>query len=249
MKKILVTVILLAVSLAAVAREDSDFVRVENGRFYIGDEQYSYVGTNFWYGAILASEGEGGDRDRLVKELDYMKRCGINNLRILVGGDGPDGIPSHIRPTLQKAAGIYDNRLLDGLDFLLNEMGKRGMYAVLYLNNSWEWSGGYSQYLEWAGAGKAPVPAVDGWNAFSEYVEGYMQNEMAKQLFARHVDFILSRTNRYSGIRYTDDPAIMAWQIGMSQEHSATGTKKLSMNGYHRWHARSNPTTRTILYL
>ena len=38
---------------------------------------------------------------------------------------------------------------------LLAEMGKRQMHAVLYFNNSWEWSGGYGQYLEWAGEGKA----------------------------------------------------------------------------------------------
>ena len=48
------------------------------------------------------------------------------------------------------------------MDYLLFEMKKRDMNAVLYLNNSWEWSGGYGQYLEWAGFGKAPVPAVEG---------------------------------------------------------------------------------------
>ena len=31
-------------------------------------------------------------------------------------------------------------------------MGKRGMKAVVALNNFWEWSGGFEQYLEWAGA-------------------------------------------------------------------------------------------------
>ena len=42
-----------------------EFVRVENGEFMIGEEPYRYVGTNFWYGTILASPGEGGDRARL----------------------------------------------------------------------------------------------------------------------------------------------------------------------------------------
>ena len=88
------------------------------------------------------------------------------------------------------------------------------MYAVLYLNNSWEWSGGYGQYLEWAGYGKAPVPAVDGWPAFMEYVKQYAQADSAKTLFANHVKDIVTRTNRFTGERYVDDPALMAWQIG-----------------------------------
>lgn len=52
---------------------------------------YYFVGTNFWYGAILGSQGEGGNRERLLRELDFMKMHGIDNLRILVGADGENG--------------------------------------------------------------------------------------------------------------------------------------------------------------
>ncbi len=37
--------------------------------------------TNFWYGAILGSMGQGGNRERLCRELDKMKEMGIDNLR------------------------------------------------------------------------------------------------------------------------------------------------------------------------
>ena len=43
------------------------FVSVKNVHFVIGDQPYYYIGTNFWYGAILGSEGQGGDRERLHK--------------------------------------------------------------------------------------------------------------------------------------------------------------------------------------
>lgn len=199
---------------AAFCYGNRPFVSVKEGKFYIGDKPYSYVGTNFWYGTLLGSRGKGGDRARLLRELDFLKKNGIDNLRILVGGDGADGIPSRIEPTLQKEPGVYNDEILDGLDFLLKEMGERRMYAVLYLNNSWEWSGGYSQYLEWAGAGKAPIPAIDGWNAFTAYVGQYARNRNAQALFSRYVHDVVTRTNRYTGRKYTDDPAIMAWQIG-----------------------------------
>ena len=66
---------------------------MEDGKFVCEDYPSHYVGTNFWYGAILGSEGVGGDRARLEAELDTLKALGMTNLRVLVGGDGPDGIP------------------------------------------------------------------------------------------------------------------------------------------------------------
>lgn len=192
----------------------SPFIHVEKGQFIRNGQPYYYVGTNFWYGAILGSTGQGGDRERLGRELDYLKSVGIDNLRVLVGADGERGIPAKADPTLQVAPGVYNDTIFDGLDYFMAELGKRDMVAVLYMNNSWEWTGGYSVYLEWAGAGWAPIPAVDGWEAYKSRVEQYAQNDSAKAMFKRHVEHVVTRTNRYTGMKYIDDPALMAWQIG-----------------------------------
>ena len=114
----------------------SSFIQVNDGHFMRDGKPYHFVGANFWYGAILASEGEGGNRDRLNKELDFLKSIGVDNLRILVGSDGERGITAKVEPTLQIAPGVYNDTILAGLDYLLAEMSKRKMVAVLYLNNS-----------------------------------------------------------------------------------------------------------------
>lgn len=216
MKKVLLLISLIFILYGCSQQKSGNtFVTItKEGQFFKNGKPYYYIGTNFWYGAILASEGEGGNRKRLIQELDSLSAAGIENLRILVGADGVNGIKSKVEPTLQTAPGIYNDTILAGLDYLLTEMGKRNMSAVLFLNNSWEWSGGYSQYLEWAGHGKAPIPAIDGWNTFSEYVKQYPKCDSCKTLFAKHVEFIVTRTNRYTNKRYIDDPAIMSWQIG-----------------------------------
>lgn len=201
------------------------FITVENGQFIKNGRPYYYIGTNFWYGAILGSEGEGGNRGRLIAELDSLVAIGVDNLRILVGADGVNGVISKVEPTLQFAPGVYNDTILAGLDFLLCEMGKRNMSAVLYLNNSWEWSGGYGQYLEWAGYGKAPIPAVDGWDKFQSFVAQYQKSDSCKVLFANHVRNIITRTNRYTGRKYIDDPTIMSWQIGNEPRAFGEGNK------------------------
>lgn len=192
-----------------------NFVKVSaKGQFTIRGKPYYYAGTNFWYGAILGSTGRGGNRVRLNAELNRLKSLGIDNLRILIGADGSSEIASKVKPTLQIAPGIYNDTILDGLDYLMLQMAKRKMHAVLYLNNSWEWTGGYSQYLAWVKHEKAPVPSVDGWPAFMTYVKEFVFNDSAKALFSKYVQFIVSRTNRYTHRRYVNDPTIMAWQIG-----------------------------------
>lgn len=180
----------------------------------VNNQPYYFVGTNFWFGAILGSTGEGGDRERLIRELDFMNANGIDNLRILIGADGENGVPSKAEPTLQIAPGVYNDSIFDGLDFLMAEMGKRGMKAVLFFTNSWEWSGGYSQYLNWAGKGKNPVPSVDGWPAYMEYVKQYANCTECHEMLKKHITKVITRTNKYTGKKYSDDPAIFSWQVG-----------------------------------
>lgn len=217
MKKqfLLLTVLLFLLGACAPKPAEHSFVKVNaDGQFVRDGKPYYFVGANFWYGAILGSEGEGGNRERLHKELDFLKSIGINNLRVLVGADGENGIKTRVEPSLQVAPGVYNDTILAGLDYFMNELRERDMTAVLYLNNSWEWSGGYSVYLQWSGHGDAVVPAVDGWPAYMEYVKQFPQSDSAKALFANHVNYIVSRTNRYNQIKYVDDPTIMSWQIG-----------------------------------
>ena len=240
MRKLLFFILsLMATSFASAA---SPFVQVSNGHFVRDGKPYYYVGTNMWYGAILGSEGRGGDRKRLCRELDYLKKNGIDNLRILVGSDGEEGIKTKVEPTLQKAPGVYNDTILAGLDYLLMEMGKRKMVAVLYLNNSWEWSGGYGFYLEHAGAGKAPQTDVDGYPKYMEFVSQFATNEKAHQLFYDYVRFILSRTNRYTGKAYKDDPAIMSWQIG----NEPRAFKKEVLPQFEEWLSEASALIRSL---
>lgn len=193
--------------------DKTDFVTVRDGEFKIGDSTYRYIGTNFWYGPILASEGRGGDRERLARELDFLQELGVTNLRVLAGADGAEGLASHVEPTMQTAPGVYNDTLLRGLDYFIADLEKRGMKAVIYLNNAWEWSGGFSTYLEWAGAGKAVNPADAGYPAYMEYASNFVRNDSARALAASHVANIVGRVSSVTGRPYAESPAIMSWQI------------------------------------
>jgi mannan endo-1,4-beta-mannosidase len=214
MKNKLLKTLGLAFIFSTIACHAQERITVKGTQFYKGDKPYAYIGTNYWYGSLLASK-KVGDRKRLLRELDLMQKNGIDNLRILVGGDGGK-YDFTVRPALQYEQGKYDQDLLDGLDFLISEMSKRKMYAVLYLTNNWEWSGGMSQYLEWNGKGAIPVPniAPNTWPQFMSYTEQFHSCEPCMKGLENHVKFIMGRTNSYSKKKYTEDNTIMSWQVG-----------------------------------
>ncbi|MEO1262804.1 MAG: hypothetical protein AAFZ15_28610 [Bacteroidota bacterium] len=209
-----------------------EFITQKGIHFYKNNQPYYFFGTNFWYGMNLASKGAGGDRQRLIRELDHLKELGIKNLRIMAASEGPDTAPWRMLPALQTAPGIYNEELLDGLDFLLSEMRKRDMHAVLCLNNMWPWSGGMAQYRSWVTGEEIPYPppAPNGkWLKYMNFSARFFSNEQAMDLSHDHIRYIVKRKNRYNGLAYVDDPTIMAWQLA-NEPRAIINTK-----AYYKW--------------
>lgn len=181
---------------------------VKNGK------PYNFIGTNLWYASILGSTGEGGDRERLCRELDCLKELGVTNLRILSGPDAGSDLANPAKPYLQEAPGILNDTLLAGLDFTLSELEKRGMDAVIYLNNAWDWSGGYGFYLKQCGYGDSPNTNEDnGYGNYVLYCADFSRDTVAQNMYYDYIRQIVSRRNSITGRYYKDEPSIMSWQI------------------------------------
>ncbi len=190
-----------------------NFVSVKGKNFYIGDEKYFYLGVNMWYGVNLGSETEYGNRKRLLRELDHLRSLGINNLRIMGASEGAQF--NTVRPSIQPMLGQYDENVLIGLDFLLDEMSRRNMYAVIFLNNYWVWSGGMSQYVSWITDKPVPNPFKEeySWDEFMEFSARFYSIDEAQKYYRNYIEMLLNRKNTINGKLYREDPTIMAWQL------------------------------------
>jgi mannan endo-1,4-beta-mannosidase len=197
--------------------KENRFVHVNGTHFTIEGKPYYFLGTNFWYGLNLGASGKDGNRSRLVRELDRLNELGIKNLRIMGGSEGPDTEPYRMLPSLQKEPGKYNENVAEGLDFLLDEMKKRDMRAVVCLNNFWNWSGGMAQYLVWSKAADSipyPPPHPGGsWSEYQKFASAFYSNKNAVTLFNQHIEYLIGRKNSLSRILYKDDPTIMAWEL------------------------------------
>ena len=217
------------------AQFSGDFVRKNHVQFTINGKPYKYIGTNYWYGSLLAlHKDESRGKERLKAELDFLQQAGVHNVRILAGAEGTGIINEvyRVAPPLQPEQGVFNEEVLNGLDYLLTEMGKRKMKAVIYLSNNWEWSGGFLQYLNWNGLiADSTLVRKPGWDELRDQVSKFYTCDPCKAAYEKQVRFILAHTNIYSGLKYTDDPAIMSWEIA----NEPRPMRPAAVNDYKNW--------------
>lgn len=217
----------------AASGESSPFVSVEGTHFIRNGSTYVFVGANMWYGAYLGASENG--RERLRNELDVLARHGITNLRILALSENTEQSMA-VSPAIQVEPGILNEDLLVGLDYLLDEMAKRDMLAVLYLNNFWQWSGGMSQYRAWSTAEPPVDPDKSGdWNGFMQYSAQFYSDEQAQLWYRLAIDQLVNRINSISGLAYSQDPTIMAWQLANEPRPGSQSDGRANAQAYVEW--------------
>lgn len=192
------------------------FVKVENGAFVIDNTPNRFIGVNYWYAPIIAAKGKSAGRERLKNELDFLKQMGITNLRVQACSEGDSNLKYAIKPPMQYQKGVFDEDILDGLDFFMSELSKRDMYAVLVLNNYWPWSGGMAQYLVWSRNDTIPFPTneePDSWSNYMDYTNQFYADKHAIELYRNTIKKLILRKNNYTGILYKDDSHIFSWQL------------------------------------
>ena len=193
---------------------------------------------NYWACMNLAADASaGGNYSRLATELDQMAAKGINHLRIMASSEGaPTPQPFRMSPALMDAPGQYNEVVFQGLDICLDEMSKRGMRATMTLNNEWQWSGGFAQYVSWA-QNNTLIPYPSSWNlsappqretpgtgwgnytigepydTFTDYAAQMLTSPLAETWYKNHIATVLHRRNTINNRTYNQDPTIMTWQL------------------------------------
>ena len=191
-----------------------EFITTNATKLIKDGKPYHYIGCNIWYASILGSTGTGGDRDRLCRELDQLQDLGVTNVRILSGPDAGSLLANPAKPYLQTAPGVLNDTILEGLDYVIAELEKRDMDAVIYLNNAWDWSGGYGFYLKECGYGDSPNANIEGgYNRYVDYCADFSRDTCAQALYYKYIEQVVSRRNTITGRFYKDEPSIMAWQL------------------------------------
>ncbi len=229
MKQFAQYIFLISIIFTLTSFNINSFVQVKGNQFQFDDSTYNYIGCNYWYGGYVGAS----DKARLVTELDFLEKQNITNLRVFTCGEGDSTYPYRIYPSLQKHPRQYNEELLKGFDYFLVEAAQRNMKIVFVLNNNWEWSGGFGQYLEWAGKGKAPLPKTGAWDwaDYSKYISQFYNCDSCKVWNKSWIEKIITRTNTINGKKYSEDQTIMSWELA----NEPRPMDSAAINTYKNW--------------
>lgn len=227
----------------ALGSSSVGFVSVQKGQFIRNGKPFYFIGANYWYGGV-ASLNEAGRR-RIVSELDFLKKSGVNNLRILAAGEGKGPINGmrRVEPPYQEPQGVFDESVMIGLDFLLSEMGKREMTAVLFLTNNWDWSGGFLQYLNWNGLlADSVMQRKLTWDENRDVVSRFYTCSPCMDALNEQVKKLVGRVNTITGKAYQEDPTIMSWELA----NEPRPMRPNAIDAYRYWVKRTAALIKSI---
>jgi len=169
-------------------------LEVRGTRFFKDGKPFFVSGINYWAGTTLSRAGNISGLDQVKRDLDGIQAAGLNMIRTMGGTEGPDSAPERIVPTIQPALGQYDPAGVAGILGFADELQKRGLQGIFMLSNFWHWSGGFAQYLSWAGAGAIPYPPpVPGgsWDRFQKFCGSFYKNDKAKEGYRAYLKFLV----------------------------------------------------------
>ncbi|MGH9835101.1 MAG: hypothetical protein ACRD9Y_18935 [Blastocatellia bacterium] len=190
-----------------------EFVTSASGELMIGTREFRFAGANTYYlQPEIAYNNTAGVREALDKAL----ALGMTVARTIGFNDHPyknddarcGGLTSEIGgsdpATIQLRPGVFCEPNLVALDQAIAEAKARNIRLIVYLTNNFTAYGGIRRYVQWR-LGAAPT---------DEQVGMFYTDATIREWFKNYVTMLLNRTNSVTGVRYKDEPTILAWELG-----------------------------------
>ncbi|KAG8061614.1 hypothetical protein GUJ93_ZPchr0003g18484 [Zizania palustris] len=192
---VFMVVVLLAV-VAAAAGGGGGMVRVDGTQFVVdGSKTIYFSGFNAYWLMMMASDP--ARRGAVVTAFRQASARGLNLARTWAFSDGGD-------QPLQSSPGVYEEAMFQGLDFVVAEARRHGVYLLLCLTNNFDDFGGKRQYVRWA---------MDAGHNLAAGPDDFFNSTVVKGYYKNHVKTVLTRVNTLTGVAYKDDPTILAWEL------------------------------------
>ncbi|KAL2609679.1 hypothetical protein R1flu_028252 [Riccia fluitans] len=156
---------------------------------------FTVQGANVYW--LMVQGASPATRNFVDAVYSDAQTLGLNVIRTWAFNDGTtDG-------ALQTAPGVYDESVLQALDYAVAEAAKYNIRLIMSLVNNFDNYGGRSQYAQWAVDEGEVMPNND----------FFYNNTLTRTWYKNHVKTVLSRVNTITRVAYQDDPAIFGWEL------------------------------------
>ena len=126
---------------------------------------------------------------------------------------------------MQTGPDRYNETVLKGMDFVMDEAHKRGLKIIWVLADNWcarllpppvpAPASAANTYAIHVASHRYPTGGIDSFvkmGGASKHQE-FFSNGAVKALYKKHIAFITGRVNSINGRKYADDATIMAWCV------------------------------------
>lgn len=138
-----------------------------------------------------------GTNEMIDSLLDDAASMGPNTIRVWGFMKGV----SHDH-SMQSEPGVYEkagvNSAWARLDYTVAGAKKRGIRVAVMLTNYWPDFGGMPQYAKWFN---------------KPHQEAFYTDKKIIECYKKHIEHMVNRKNKYTGIVNKDEPAIMIWEL------------------------------------
>ena len=108
--------------------------------------------------------------------------------------------------------GELDEELMVVMDHAVAQAGEQGVRLIVPFVDQWHWWGGVEDYAAWHG-----LPAESFWT-----------DERVIEDFEAVITAVLERENTVTGLRYSEDPAILGWETGNELDAPSEWTARIA---------------------
>jgi mannan endo-1,4-beta-mannosidase len=150
----------------------------------------------------LQDEVGQGAPTHATAALDDARTLGAEVVRAWAFNDRPD---KSSRMWSDLTTPVEDG--LRALDYVLDEAARRQLRLILALHDFWPAYGGIAQWLRWRGI------AFDDKASPEKYAARFWSDSQLREAYRTRARLLLDRRNSINGVRYGDDPTVLAWEL------------------------------------
>lgn len=188
-----------------------EFIKRTSDKLYNGDKEFRFISFNIPDAMYSSHKGiptgfmtSAYEQEDLIKGLSDMG-CTVARLYCMsIPGEGV-GIPAW--NCFIKKPGEYNEDYFLGFDKLIQLSSQYGVRLIFPFVDRYKFIGGVGDFA--AQRGKHDDPFSDDFYSDKDVISDFKQV----------ISDVLNRTNVFTGIKYKDDPTIMAWETGNELWH------------------------------
>jgi mannan endo-1,4-beta-mannosidase len=194
-------------SAGAAEAQDGNVVVKRAGRvFKVHGQELRFAGANNYYlmykspfmvdDVLSAAAAQGYTVIRTRASIDVGNADGSNSVS---GSDGRADGTVYFQFWGGTAPAYNDGASgLQHLDYAIARAGQLGIKLIIPLVNNWKDFGGIDQYVRWSNG---------------QFHDQFYTDATLRAWFKAWIAHLLNRVNTITGVRYKDDPTIMAWEL------------------------------------